>query len=452
MGYHPQGQTRSRIFFHILEKGNVTFDDIDYFMKRKLGLGKGKGLDTVKDALWPLLESQVIVTDNNVGSKSDRNIEKSTFSVRQIYGLVDLAIIYLNVYTWGREQARKFQKSTFYKEKISFNLEDLQKIITGNAESGILPKDYSFVNVLAKLPPEDPINDRLYFYCESTDSAKYITIKKILMNNVQTIGNSIRKDQPLLWRLILKRVAVTYTFSEWKLPIFKYLNEKLLSSPDYAMSFFRVIAEFLEETKYKELSIMQRLQKSPQGLQQLWATEMTALDSRILYYRRDSGLWPKDVTDAEIVTASRIRYKLSDDAPLANSKLYVVALFVIFLILHGTMGDHDRASIFSDLGISNEDLQSLIDDPISSSQMVSYENARALAEAEWIRDILPQKRNEVESILKQRTERIKNDPRKSQWSKEEAFALCMQRADLSIQHCYSLVPELLKNGYAIIRE
>ena len=452
MSYHPRGLTRSELFFYILKKEHASFDDIDYFMKRKLKIGRGKGLDTVKDSLWPLIESQVIIADHKIMGRSDRTIEKSTFSLRPIYGLVDLAIVYLNVYVWGREQARAFQKSSIYKEKMKFNLEDLQKIITGNSESGILPTGYSFSKVLSQLSVVNPRAEKLYFYCESTTIDKYKKIKNVLLNNLRFVGDDIKRQQPLYLRLIAKRIPLDYKFSEWNFPIFRYLEEKLLNSPDFAMSFFRVIAELLEETLYKKLTTIQMLQRAPQGLQQLWATEIKALDSRTLYYRKDSGLWPKDISEGEIETARRIRYNLSDDAPLANSKLYVVSLFVLFLILHGTMGDHDRASIFSDLGISNEDFHTIIDNPISFQQLANYEQERGLKEAEWIMEVLPKKRLEVENTLRQRMERFEKDPKKVRWTKDEAFALCMQRADLKIEYCYSLIPDLAERGYAVVKE
>lgn len=452
MSYYPRGLTRSELFFYILKKEHASFDDIDYFMKRKLKVGRGKGLDTVKDSLWPLIESQVIIANHKIIGRSDRTIEKSTFSLRPIYGLVDLAIVYLNVYVWGREKARAFQKSPIYKEKMKFNLEDLQKIITGNSESGILPTDYSFSNVLFQLPVVDPKAEKIYFYCESTNIDKYKKIKNVLLNNLRIVGDDIKKQQPLYLRLIAKRIPLDYKISEWNFPIFRYLEEKLLNSPEFAMSFFRVIAELLEETLYKNLTTIQMLQRAPQGLQQLWATELRALDSRTLYYQKDSGLWPKEISEGEIETACRIRYNLSDDSPIASSKIYVVSLFVLFLILHGAIGDHDRASIFSDLGISNEDFHSLIDNSISFQQLASYEEVRGLKEAEWIREVLPKKRLEVENLLRQRMERIEKDPKKVWWTKDEAFALCMQRADLKIEYCYSLIAGLTESGYAIIKE
>ncbi len=453
MVYQPQGLTKSRIFFYILEKGKASFDEIDVFMKRILGLGKGKGLDTVKDVLWSLISSKVIGSDNQIKDRSDRIMERSTFSVRELYGLVDLAIVYLTAYIWGKEHARKFQKSILFKNKISFNLEDLQKIISGNADSGILPDHYSFSSVLSKLPPEDPRTDMIYFYCESTQEEKYRKIRKILVNNLQLVGDDIKKTQPFSLRLLSKFTQLNYSFSEWNFPIFQHFKKRLENSPDFAMSFFRVVAEFLEETNFKRLPLGQMFQKAPQGLQQSWALELRALDSRAMYHSRGMfSLWPNESSEAELETARRIRFNLIDDAPLANSKIGLIALFVIFLTLHGTVGDHDRAAIFSDIGLPQEDFQLLIDNPISFSQLHSFENLRCLREEEWRTETLPKKREEIREILKERLERIIKDPKKDKWTKEEAFALCMDRADLSIDYCYSLIPDLAERGYAIVRE
>ena len=454
MVYQPQGLTKSRIFFYILDKGKASFDEIDIFMKRKLGLGKGKGLDTVKDVLWSLISSKVVYSDNLIKERTDRNMEKSFFSVRELYGLVDLAIVYLTVYTWGKDHARQFQKSTLFKNKISFNLEDLQKIISGNADSGILPDNYSFLSVLSKLPPEDPRTDSIYFYCEDTDGEKYRKFKKILVNNLQLVGDDIKKTQPFSIRLLSKFIQLNYTFSEWNLPIFQHFKKRLENSPDFAMSFFRVVAEFLEETNFMRLPLSQKLQKAPQGLQQTWSQELRALDSRDMYHSRGMfSLWPKESSEAELETARRIRFNLKDDEPLANSKIGIIALFVIFLTLHGTVGDHDRTAIFSDIGLSQEDFQLLIDHPISFSQLHSFENLRCLKEEEWRTETLPKKREEIRGVLKARQERINKDPLKeNKWTKEEAFALCMDRADVSIDYCYSLIHDLAEKGYAIVRE
>lgn len=452
MVYRPQGFTKAQIFFHLLKKGRRSFDELDYFLKKELGIGKGKGLDTVKDVIWGVVSSKIVKSSIPIRDRSDRNIEKSYFEVIELFTILDMTLVYLTLYSWGPEYAREFQKNHLYRERIDFNLDELHKIISGHADSGTLPEGYSYTGILKKFPKENPKEEKIYFYCDSSEDPKYKMLRDVLLRNVQSIGADIKRRQPFFMRILSQYTSLNYSISEWQFPVFKHFQEKLLGSPEFAMSFFRTIAEFLEEANHKNLPMVQQFEKTPQGLQRLWGMELNALDPRLFYYSKGpNSLWPNDATDAEIETGRRIRYRLLDDAPLYGSKTGLRMLFVLFLTLHGTIGEYDRGKPQSETGLRDEELQYLLDNSLNLSELVSYEDLRLINEEHWITEILPSRRGEVKSILRKREERLLRNPKSLKWTKEEAYALCMDKAEIPLEKCYSLF-STSREGIAIIRE